>query len=66
MESLIVYPKNKEQLKAIKAILKAMKIPFDTRKHDMPEYVITGVKKALEQVKNGESFPYTGIRDMLK
>jgi hypothetical protein len=43
-----------------------MKIPFDTRKHDMPEYVITGVKKALEQVKNGESFPYTGIRDMLK
>jgi hypothetical protein len=66
MEALIVYPEDKEQITAVKAIMKAMKIPFETRKHDMPGYVITGIKKSLEQVKNGESFPYTGIRDMLK
>jgi hypothetical protein len=66
MDALIVYPENKEQMRAIKAVLKAMKVPFEQRKAELPLHVIVGVKKSLEQVKNGETFPYTGIRDMIK
>ena len=29
MEALTIHPKNKEQLEAIKSVLKAMKIPFE-------------------------------------
>jgi hypothetical protein len=32
METLIVYPKNIEQLNAVKAFLKALHIPFKTSK----------------------------------
>ena len=31
MEALTVHPQNREQLKAIKSVLRAMKIPFEKR-----------------------------------
>ena len=34
MEALTIHPQNREQLKAIKTVLKAMKIPFE--KEDSP------------------------------
>lgn len=34
MEALTIHPQNREQLKAIKTVLKAMKIPFE--KKDSP------------------------------
>jgi hypothetical protein len=65
MEALIVYPENKEQLTAVKAIMKAMKISFEPQSEIYPDHVIKGVKKSLQQAQNGELTPYTGIKDML-
>jgi hypothetical protein len=65
MDALIVYPENKEQLTALKAFMKAMKISFEQQKDIYPDHVIKGVKKSLEQAKNGDLKPYTGIKDML-
>ena len=65
MEALIVYPENKEQLTAVKAIMKAMKISFEPQNEIYPDHVIKGVKKSLKQAQNGELTPYTGIKDML-
>lgn len=65
MEALIVYPENKEQLTALKAFMKAMKISFESQNEDYPDHVIKGVKKSLKQAQNGELTPYTGIKDML-
>ncbi|WP_394341549.1 DUF2683 family protein [Pelobium manganitolerans] len=35
MEKLIVYPKNKEQLTALKSVMKAMKVTFEQEKENL-------------------------------
>lgn len=40
MEALTIHPKNRKQLKAIKSVLKAMKIPFEKKDSPYdPEFV---------------------------
>jgi hypothetical protein len=40
MEALTIHPKNKEQLVAIKSVLKALKIPFEKKESPYdPEFV---------------------------
>jgi len=65
MEALIVYPENKEQLTALKAIMKAMKINFEQKSEVYPDYVVKGVKESLRQANEGNLLPYTGIKNML-
>ncbi|MDR3695032.1 DUF2683 family protein [Mucilaginibacter sp.] len=55
MEALIVEPKNRKELQAIKAVLKALEISFRTeeeRPYD-PEFVAK-IKKSEQQVKEGK------------
>ena len=66
MEALIIYPENREQLTALKAIMKAMKVDFEHKKDLYPAYVIEGVKESLKQADEGKLTPFTGIRDMLQ
>jgi len=65
MDALIVYPKDKEQLTALKAVMKAMKIAFIQQDEEYPDEVINSVKKSLQQANEGKLTPYTGIKDML-
>lgn len=65
MDALIAYPENKEQLDALKAVMKAMKVVFEQKSQIYPDYVVEGVKKSLQQAKDGKLTPYTGIKDML-
>ena len=65
MDALIVYPENKEQLTALKAVMKAMKITFEQKSEVYPDYVIKGVKESLKQAEEGQLTPFTGIKDML-
>jgi hypothetical protein len=65
MDALIVYPANKEQLTALKAVMKAMKITFEQKGDVYPEHVINGVKESLKQADEGKLIPYKGIKDML-
>ena len=65
MDALIVYPENKEQLTALKAVMKAMKISYTQKSEVYPDYVVRGVKESLKQANEGKLTPYTGIRDML-
>ena len=65
MDALIVYPENEEQLTAIKAVMKAMKISFEQKNEIYPEYVIKGVKESLKQADSNNLTPYLGIKEML-
>lgn len=65
MDALVVYPENKEQLTALKAVMKAMKISFEQRSEVYPDHVIAGVKESLKQADQGDLTPFTGIKDML-
>ena len=55
MEALIVEPKNRKELQAIKAVLKALDISFRTEEGSPydPEFVAK-IKKSEQQVKEGK------------
>lgn len=65
MNALIVYPENKEQLNALKAIMKAMKIAFEQKHTIYPDNVLNEVKASLKQSHNKELSPYKGLAKML-
>ncbi|MCX2492689.1 hypothetical protein OQX63_04345 [Pedobacter sp. PF22-3] len=65
MDALIVYPENKEQLTALKAVIKAMKITFEQKSEVIPQRVKDGIKESLKQADSGDLTPYTGIKDMI-
>ncbi len=65
MQPLIVYPENKEQLHAIKAVMKAMKIDFEQKNEAYPDQLINGVRESLQQADSEQLLSYTGIKDML-
>lgn len=65
MDALIVYPENNEQLNALKAVMKAMKISFEQKSEIYPEHVVAGVRKSLQQADDGKLTPYKGINEML-
>ena len=64
MDALIVYPENKEQLTALKAVMKAMKISFEQKSEVYPEKVVQGVRESLQQAENGDLTAYTGIKNL--
>jgi hypothetical protein len=53
METFIVRPDNKEQLKALKVIMKALKIPFEQYKEYDHEFVKM-VQQGDEDIKAGK------------
>ncbi len=54
METVIAKPANKEQLAALKAIMKALKVDFTTEKnHYNPEF-LAKAEKAEKQIKSGK------------
>jgi len=65
MDALIVYPENKEQLTALKAVMKAMKVTFEQKSEMIPDQVVKGVKESLKQANEGLLTPYTGVKAML-
>ena len=56
MEILTIHTKNKAQSKAIKAVLKAMEIPFETERKSSynPEFVAK-IKASEEEEKYGKT-----------
>lgn len=66
MDTLIVYPKNKEQLEALRSVIKSMKIAFEERHEIYPEKVIKGVKESFFQAQAEDLTPYNGVKKMLR
>ncbi len=54
METLIIHPKNKEQLAALKAFVKALKIDFTTEKSTYNPDFVAKIKKSEAQMKAGK------------
>jgi len=53
METLIVQPKTKEQLTALKAFIKAMKIDFKSEKSPYDPESVEKILQGREDIKNG-------------
>jgi len=54
METVIAKPVNKEQLAALKAIMKALKVDFTTEKSPYNPEFLAKVERAEEQIKSGK------------
>ena len=55
METLIVQPDSKEKLDAIKAFMKALKIPFEASKSPYNPDFVAKIKQGDEDVKEGRT-----------
>ncbi|WP_259068929.1 DUF2683 family protein [Mucilaginibacter sp. X4EP1] len=55
MESIVVHPESAEQLEAVKAVLKALKIPFEPQATVLPSHVSKSIQKSLKQFENGQT-----------
>ena len=54
METVIAKPANKEQLAALKAIMKALKVDFTTEKSPYNPEFLAKVEKAEKQISSGK------------
>lgn len=63
MESILVHPENAEQLKAVKAFLKALKVEFEPQPNAVPSHVLEGIQRGLDQAKNGQTISLKEFKD---
>ncbi|WP_421942795.1 DUF2683 family protein [Pedobacter sp.] len=54
METLIVHPKNEEQATALKAVMKVLKIDFETEKSPYNPEFVKDILQARADIKNGK------------
>jgi hypothetical protein len=66
METFVIHP-DKQQGKALRAILKALNVPFEITTHDevLPEHVIKGIKRGQDDVKAGRSITLNEFKQRL-
>ncbi|MES2810536.1 MAG: DUF2683 family protein [Bacteroidota bacterium] len=55
MESILVHPESAEQLKTVKAVLKALKVQFEPQPEALPTHVVQGIERSLKQAENGQT-----------
>lgn len=55
MEAITIHPESEEQFETVKAVLKALKVPFESHITDLPEHVLKSVDKGLRQYTEGKT-----------
>jgi hypothetical protein len=54
MTTLIAHPDNKEQLDAMKTIMKALKVPFEEKESPYDPEFVASILQAEQDIKNGK------------
>ena len=55
MEAITIHPENAEQLKTVKSVLKALKVPFEPQSSTLPDHVMASIGRGMEQAAQGET-----------
>ncbi len=63
MEPLLIYPENAEQLKTVKAVLKALKVHFEPSSNTLPPHILKIAEKSIEQYKNGQTISFEEFKE---
>jgi hypothetical protein len=58
MEPLLIYPESAEQLKTIKAVLKALKVQFEPQSTTLPPHILKIAEESIKQYENGETISF--------
>ncbi|NTE00570.1 hypothetical protein G6M26_23765 [Agrobacterium tumefaciens] len=65
METLIAHPKNEEQATALKAVMKVLKIDFESEESPYNPEFVKEILKAKKDIKDGKGVKIT-IEDLWK
>lgn len=66
MEALLIQPENSEQLAAVKAVLKALKVPYKRQTEEISPHVKRAdIDQAYEEMRQG-NYEVVGIDDLWK
>jgi len=63
LESILIHPKSIEQLKIVKAVLKALKVKFEVRSNVLPQHVLESIKEGIKQYENGQAISFEEFRE---
>jgi hypothetical protein len=55
MEAITIHPKNSHQLKALKAVLKALRIPFEPQSASLLDHIAKSIQTGLKQFEAGQT-----------
>ena len=55
MEAITIHPENAEQLKTVKSVLKALKVPFEPQSSTLPNHVMASIDRGMEQAAQGKT-----------
>ncbi|MFC3199613.1 DUF2683 family protein [Parapedobacter deserti] len=55
MEAIMIHPENAEQLKTVKSVLKALKVPFEPQSSTLPDHVKSSVDRGMKQAAQGKT-----------
>ena len=55
MEAILIYPESVEQLKTVKAVLKALKVHFESQSNTLPPHVLKSIERGMKQIENGQT-----------
>ena len=55
MEAILVHPESVAQLKTVKAVLKALNVQFELQSDSLPQHVLKGLEKSMQQVEAGNT-----------
>jgi hypothetical protein len=63
MESLLIHPENAEQLKTIKAVLKALKVQFEPQSNTLPAHVLKSINASIKQYEAGQTISLQNFKE---
>jgi len=55
MESIIIHPESPEQLKTVKAVLKALKVQFESKPVTLPSHISKSIHRGIKKYEAGKS-----------
>jgi hypothetical protein len=55
METILIHPESTEQLKTVKAVLKALKVPFEAQSAILPRHISKSIEKSIQQFEAGQT-----------
>lgn len=63
MEAITIHPESAEQLKTVKSVLKALKIPFEPQSNALPDHLVASIDRGMEQAANGETIGLKAFKE---
>jgi hypothetical protein len=63
MEAILIHPESAEQLKTVKAVLKALKVQFEPQSAILPPHVSKSIEKSIKQYENGQTISLSEFKE---